>query len=514
MKKWKIFSKSDYVIATEEKDVPISDGLTTIKLLSKNSLERYAKEWKYMHIGLVQVGAKPLTKLGLDTSVLMVLRDARELEYERSVHATIETSLSMGPIHFECHPNAMIGLRDKTILDSLILQIKTHNYKMKKGALPMVVIYRIYFKLMQSAFGSKAYKIDRKGQTQLIQTDYTRANVSIPKMIHWNQVNLPEQWELDNPIPKEPIQNSEPSNIVQHPEGKVTIQFQRKSFEIPRRPLELRSISSSRKSIDSNPLIRKKSFQRIGESSSIPPPINIQPSLSGVNSTVGITRPVYDPRTDDEEIIEPTESMIGEQEDPEFNIIEKPFEINKVVLNDEFNSPKNQDLKLWYFNNFSNHAKNIKEEYFQFMKDNGFQLYFFEWFEEYYLKPKQIHVIDNCFKWQLTEGQVIESNHPPLASLRQIHKNKDIKMTPFKISNEEEGTGFKKVIEQNNFTNQHLHTIGKQLDRMENVINNEVNKSSQIQNKNTPIFKPFEMPKQPSLEFLKALNDRKKNAFC
>ena len=72
------------------------------------------------------------------------------------------------------------------------------------------------------------------------------------------------------------------------------------------------------------------------------------------------------------------------------------------------------------------------------MNDNGFQLYFFEWFEEYYLKPKQIHVIDNCFKWQLNDGQAIESNHQPLASLKQIHKNTEIKLTHFKILNEEE----------------------------------------------------------------------------
>ena len=129
----------------------------------------------------------------------------------------------MGPIHFECHPNTTVGFRDKTILDSLVLQIKTHNYKMKKGTLSMVVIYRIYFKLMKTAFGSKTYEIDKKGQTQLIQTDFTRSNISIPKMIHWNQVNLPEQWELDNPISKELIQNTEPSNIIQHSEDKVTI---------------------------------------------------------------------------------------------------------------------------------------------------------------------------------------------------------------------------------------------------------------------------------------------------
>ena len=99
--------------------------------------------------------------------------------------------------------------------------------------------------------------------------------------------------------------------------------------------------------------------------------------------------------------------------------------INKVILNDEFNSLENQNIRIWYFNNFSSYTKNIKDEYFQFMNDNGYQLYFFEWFEEYYLKPKQVHVIDNCFKWQLSEGQVIESNHPPLSSLRQTHKNKD-----------------------------------------------------------------------------------------
>ena len=183
MAKWKIFGKNDYVIATEEKNIPISNGLTTIKLLNNESIRKYAKEWNYMHIGLVQVGAKPLTRLGLDTSVLMVLRDARELEYERSIHATIETSLSNGPIQFECHPNATLGLRDKTIMNSLILQIKTHNYKMLEGALPMAIIYRMYFKLMKTAFGSKAYKVDRKGQTLLIQTDLSKSNVSIPKMI-------------------------------------------------------------------------------------------------------------------------------------------------------------------------------------------------------------------------------------------------------------------------------------------------------------------------------------------
>ena len=57
---------------------------------------------------------------------------------------------------------------------------------MMKDALPMVIIYRMYLKLMKTAFGSKAYKINKKGQTLLIKTNLSKANVSIPRMIQWN----------------------------------------------------------------------------------------------------------------------------------------------------------------------------------------------------------------------------------------------------------------------------------------------------------------------------------------
>ena len=36
-----------------------------------------AKNFSYLHIGLVQVAIKPLTRKGINASVLMCLRDAR-----------------------------------------------------------------------------------------------------------------------------------------------------------------------------------------------------------------------------------------------------------------------------------------------------------------------------------------------------------------------------------------------------------------------------------------------------
>ncbi len=79
---------------------------------------------------MVQVGIKPLTREGLDTSILVVLRDARLLNYHESILGTVETSLCNGLVHFDCYPGFTISLNDQNITDALTLQIKTHNYKM------------------------------------------------------------------------------------------------------------------------------------------------------------------------------------------------------------------------------------------------------------------------------------------------------------------------------------------------------------------------------------------------
>ena len=53
-----------------------------------------------------------------------------------------------------------ISLNDLNILDSIVLEIKTHNYKMKQGSIPIALIYKIHYKAMNSAFGTK-YKLQQ-----------------------------------------------------------------------------------------------------------------------------------------------------------------------------------------------------------------------------------------------------------------------------------------------------------------------------------------------------------------
>ena len=191
---------------------------------------------------------------------------------------------------------------------------------------------------MNSAFGSKAFKINSNRETLLFQTDLSKANITVPRTIPWNQIALPDQWELENCIPRPVVQNSDPTNIIQHPEGRVTIQFARRSIDIPINSCDIRSIpfwhsTSSRRSIDippNNPM--NIPLNNPEEASASAPPF---PNISGVDNRSGISRPVYHHIPD---FPDPTPS---EMEDPEINILELVLEPNKISLNKEFNSSNN-----------------------------------------------------------------------------------------------------------------------------------------------------------------------------
>ena len=56
-----------------------------------------------MHIGLVQVAIKPLTRKCINAFVLMCLRDARFNNFKDSILGMITVSLYDGPIYFNCY---------------------------------------------------------------------------------------------------------------------------------------------------------------------------------------------------------------------------------------------------------------------------------------------------------------------------------------------------------------------------------------------------------------------------
>jgi hypothetical protein len=154
---------------TEEWDIQLTKPFETIQLLSPKSLQKHQDQNnKYIHVGLVQVEIKSFTKEGLNISILAVLRDARFQNFQDTLLSSIESSLCSEPISFDCYLNLTISLKDQNILQSMILQIKNHNYNILEGSIPVTLIFKIHYKAMFSAFANKHKFQSEKGETLIL----------------------------------------------------------------------------------------------------------------------------------------------------------------------------------------------------------------------------------------------------------------------------------------------------------------------------------------------------------
>ena len=165
-----------------------------IRLLDSKSIEKHKKDgYNFIHFGMIQVVAKPLTRLGLNTSIIMCLRDNRHLDYRDSIIGVVQAGLNDGPVYFQCFPNFTVRLRDVDILDSVVLHVKTHGFKFKPGNSHVSIITRFTYKNMTTSVRSRALCTNLKGETTLFYFDMLdNSNFIIPKNILWRDVEFLE----------------------------------------------------------------------------------------------------------------------------------------------------------------------------------------------------------------------------------------------------------------------------------------------------------------------------------
>ena len=123
-----------------------------------------------MHIGSVQVAVKPLTRLGINASILLCLCDARLVNFRISTLGMIQSSLFNNPIHFDAFPNLTLALNFIHILKALTLNVLTSGYDMKEGSRPLAIIYQIYYKLLKTNLDPGVVIKNSSNSTLLIQT--------------------------------------------------------------------------------------------------------------------------------------------------------------------------------------------------------------------------------------------------------------------------------------------------------------------------------------------------------
>ncbi|KAG5069283.1 hypothetical protein JHK85_001660 [Glycine max] len=357
----------DYIIKTVENNIPLGQDIgENFHLLSKNSIHEHSRKYKYLHIGCVQVAIKPLIDMGIDATVLMCLRDIRHNKFEDSLIGTVETSLGQGLVYFNCYPNKTVSQMDRNILNSLFLNIHFHGLDMKEGSIPTALIYRIQYKVMNTC-ASRVLLKPQKGETTLFVTDMTKANVSLPRTIKWDEVTLPEKWVMDKATP---------------------IEASRFEYESARRSFSVRT-----RSIPVG-LTRSESHNQF-------PTVNLQ----GLDTTSSILRTTYN----------------QEQEDDQ--------NIDKETLRKEFYSPENEPQRKWFFQHFKGPIKKqIQDKFYEFVERVKINVLFFDWFHAYTIKenidyPWQQDIIGDPTTnaiWQIKDN---DNDRPVMAS---PFKTKDV----------------------------------------------------------------------------------------
>ena len=106
------------------------------------------------------------------------------------------------------------------------------------------------------------------------------------------------------------------------------------------------------------------------------------------------------------------------------------------------------------------------------MKETFGNVPFFEYFENHFEWHKKNCVVTKTNWTKEDTKEVVRSSHPPLDKITFKHMKADVVASPFQPTSEE--VVVSKVIAQNNYTNQCLHIIGKQLDRMEEKVKKKV----------------------------------------
>ncbi|KAH9696695.1 hypothetical protein KPL71_023272 [Citrus sinensis] len=376
-------------------------------------------------------------------------------------------------------------------------------------------------------------------------TDLSSANTVIPKPIQWKDVNLPEEWILEGiappAVPKQLEPNTELQNVTQYSDGKVKLSFRRSNSTRFSDKESCSSIPSLERKFTNIPSVINLPFQSQPRFSTSDIPSS---SIRSVDYTTKVPHPIYtssqhEQRQEEKEPSPPTSPTFSAVTENVINVIEKHFDLDKTLFHNDFYSNDNKEKRLWFFEHFLNQRKEIQQTYYEFVNLHQVHILFFDWFEIYssennisypFKESNPITIRKKTTEWKLSNSdRTIESEHPPLRSVTVDHGEPptQIRASLYKIPKPNDSdSNLSSIIQQNNFCNTNLNTIGKQLTRIENQFQQSTisvspipkpipSKSDSDKKLKEPIFKPFQVSKtsqrlvhESKSDFAKAIREQ------
>jgi len=170
-----------------------------INILQQSLLDQHIKDgYNFIHLGLIQVAAKPNYRLGINNPILIMLRDIRLKNFNDSIIAILESNLHDGPTFFNCYPNFSINIRNDKTSNSIKLYVQTPEDIVDELSGPIQIIYRIYYKVTKIDYNYKALRSSPKDETILVEANLRKSPVQTPKRLSYEEVvrRIPKEWIL------------------------------------------------------------------------------------------------------------------------------------------------------------------------------------------------------------------------------------------------------------------------------------------------------------------------------
>ena len=333
------------------------------------------EKFKILHIGAIQVATKPLTRLGLDKPICICLRDARHNQFQDSLLGLMQTNTSFGPVYFTYYPNLELDcMNDQSIHKALTLNIQTQNYDMDHRSRNILIIYRVYYKVMTSVVNPNCLLSSPKDQTLIWQVNKKNSTVIIPKPIPWECLTRSKEWNFKQLLTLKPIEQSKLMSITEDEQGNVQINFE------PRKEHPRRSYSAS----SSNSFLEIRTPSR---RSNVQSNLNLdEVNYSSTIPYLKYTRIYQNIQNSPDRSLTYSQMMSPNEEPSQLMIMtaENVFEIDKDYLRKEAKSIKHAKKSKWFFSTLTNEQKEkFKNQWYQTMETMEMNIPMFTYFDIY-----------------------------------------------------------------------------------------------------------------------------------
>ncbi|KAH0763372.1 hypothetical protein KY290_019445 [Solanum tuberosum] len=392
-----------------------------------------------------------------------------------------------------------VDINDPNVMDSLTLNVKTKNLNSKINTREIAIIYRVYYRLMKTHLAPKARHESLKGETMLMEANHEHSSIFVPRTIQWKDILSNNDWRFENITPPfaSHSERSQIERVIQFPDGSIELKF----LDNPARrsSSNRRSSWSPSTSGPSRPVPRPPSSSKTPEEADdeiISVADNSKGKVTGVDFSGDIPKIFY------QDI--PGSPTASEMEPPK----EKPSWLG--MLKEQWIHPDNQVKRKWYVSSYPlKQRESFRDLWMADMRRIGCEIEFFKWFE-------MTGRIENCTeslqviinKWYTTSNKVVESVTPPLEGINIPIAGTVIKASPFKEKSDKTGgiltsADIDRVVEQNNYSNQILHIISRQIEDTKPSISGRPIPVSTSSSHNIETYPGFRIPEFSKEKFPK-----------